>query len=142
MYSVLLQVHHYLAFIVLILLVLAFINGLRGTFKEMAWETGHKKVNMYALMATHTMLLLGIALAILSLSQADMSAIMANSEARMSYIEHPTVGILAAVLVTIGNIKSKKELMSGKKFKQTAIFFGLALALVLSRLPWSKLWSI
>lgn len=139
MYSILLQAHHYLAFIALIFLTYAFINGLTGTFNEKAWELSHKKINLYALIATHTMLLLGLIMAVMTWTSADMGEIMKNAEARKAYVEHPTVGILAAILVTIGNAKSKSALVNGKKFKNTAVFFGLGLLLVLSRLPWGKL---
>lgn len=141
MYEILKSAHHYLAFVALILLALAFINGLRGTFSEKVWEESHRKMNVFALIATHTMLLLGLYLMITTLVGADMSVMMKNAAARKAYIEHPTVGILAAVFVTIGNAKSKKGLGNGKKFKSTAIFYGLGLLLVLSRLPWEKLFQ-
>ncbi|MGR3810699.1 hypothetical protein [Jiulongibacter sp. NS-SX5] len=139
MRDILLNIHHYLAFAALILLAWATINGILGTTSEKLWEDKHRKVNLFALIATHTMFLLGIILMVLALSNADMGSIMKNAVARKAYIEHPTVGILAAVLVTIGNAKSKKEIVNGKRFKSTMIFFGLALLLVLSRLPFEKL---
>jgi hypothetical protein len=45
------------------------------------------------------------------------------------------------VLATIGNAKSKKALGNGRKFKVSFIFYGLALLLILSRLPFEKLFS-
>lgn len=139
MQEILRLVHHYLAFVTLILLAVATFNGFSGTSGEKMWEDKHRKTNIFALIATHTMLLLGIVLAVMALSNVDMGAIMKSAEARKAYVEHPTVGIIAAVLVTIGNAKSKKEIVNGKKFKATMIFFGLALVLVLSRLPFEKL---
>ncbi len=139
MREILLNLHHYLAFAAIILLAWATINGFSGNSKEKIWDDKHRKVNLFGLIATHTMFLLGLVLMIMALSNADMGEIMKNSAARKSYIEHPTVGILAAILVTIGNAKSKKELSHGKKFKSTLIFYGLALVLVLSRLPFDKL---
>ncbi|KPM47835.1 hypothetical protein [Jiulongibacter sediminis] len=139
MREILLNIHHYLAFAALILLAWATINGIMGTTSEKMWEGKHRKVNLFALIATHTMFLLGLILMVMALSNVEMGAIMKNAVARKAYIEHPTVGILAAVLVTIGNAKSKKAVGNGKRFKSTMIFFGLALVLVLSRLPFDKL---
>lgn len=139
MYEILKNIHHYLAFITLALLAWAFIGGLIGTFSQKAWDDSNRKTNLFALIATHTMLLLGLVLLFMTMSGADMGEIMKNSAARKAFVEHPTVGILAAVLVTIGNAKSKRDLMNGKKFKTTAIFYGLGLLLVASRLPWEKL---
>jgi hypothetical protein len=46
---------------------------------------------------------------------------------------------LAITLITIGWSKHKKATTSGAKFKCIAIFYGLGLLLILSRVPWS-LW--
>jgi pantothenate kinase len=89
------------------------------------------------------MLLLGIVLLIISpIAQnafADMGAAMKDGTIRKAVVEHPTMNIIAAVLVTIGNAKSKKAIGNGRKFKVSMIFFGLALVLILSRLPFERL---
>ena len=139
MHQILLSIHHYLAFAVLILLAWATINGVIGTNTEKVWENNHRKVNLFALIAVHTMLLLGIALLVLAMGNADMAAVIKTSVGRKQYVEHPAIGIIAAVLVTIGNVKSKKAIGNGKKFKSTMIFYSLALVIVLSRLPFEKL---
>jgi len=139
MQNILLNIHHYLSFVVLVLIGWATLNGILGTTSEKIWEESHRKVNLYALIATHIMLLIGIVLLSMAMSNADMSGIMKNAIARKQYVEHPMIGILAAILVTIGNSKSKKGIGNGKRFKSTLIFFGLALVLILSRLPFEKL---
>jgi hypothetical protein len=47
--------------------------------------------------------------------------------------------IIAVALVTIGYSKHKKKLVSKPKFKMLAIFYSIALALVLYMIPWN-LW--
>ena len=139
MQNILLNIHHYLSFVALVLIGWATLNGILGTTSEKIWEESHRKVNLYALIATHIMLLIGIVLLSMAMSNADMSGTMKNAIARKQYVEHPMIGILAAILVTIGNSKSKKGIGNGKRFKSTLIFFGLALVLILSRLPFEKL---
>ncbi|MFT4735577.1 MAG: hypothetical protein ACI9DJ_001613 [Algoriphagus sp.] len=139
MYQILLNLHHYLAYVVLILLAWAIINGIIGTYTAKVWENNHRKVNLFALIAVHTMLLLGISLLVLAMGNADMAAVIKTAAGRKQYMEHPVIGIIAAVLVTIGNVRSKKAIGNGKKFKNTMIFYGLALVIVLSRLPFEKL---
>lgn len=139
MQNILLNCHHYLAFAALVLIAWATINGIIGNMSEKVWESKHQKVNLFALIATHTMLLLGVVLLGMAMANADMGEIMKNSAARKQYVEHPMMGILAAIFVTIGNAKSKKGLGNGKRFKSTMIFYGIALLLVLSRLPFEKL---
>jgi hypothetical protein len=95
------------------------------------------------LISCHTMLLLGLILLAVSpiaeVAFADMGAAMKDSVLRKAVVEHPFTNIIAVVLATIGNAKSKKAIGNGRKFKVSMIFFGLALVLILSRLPFEKL---
>ena len=141
MYSVILTIHSYLAFVALALLAAATINGIIGSTSEKSFEANHLKVNKFALIATHTMFLLGLILLFVSpnaqVAFSQMKATMSDSASRGAYIEHPTINLIAVVLVTIGNARVKRAVGNGRKFKQSAIFFGLALVLILSRIPWS-----
>ena len=141
MYPVILTIHSYLAFVALALLAAATINGIIGSTSEKSFEASHLKINKFALIATHTMFLLGLILLFVSPNVqsafSNMKGTMSNSVNRGAYIEHPTINLIAVVLVTIGNARVKRAVGNGRKFKQTAIFFGLALVLILSRIPWS-----
>ena len=143
MYSIILQAHHWVAFICLALLAYATINGIIGSSSEKVFEQSHHKINLFPLISCHTMLLLGLML--LSVSRiaevafADMGAAMKDGATRKAIVEHPFTNIIAVVLATIGNAKSKKAVGNGRKFKVSMIFFGLALILILSRLPFEKL---
>ena len=143
MYSIILQAHHWIAFIALALLAYATINGAIGSNSEKVFDDSHRKINLFALISTHTMLLLGIVLLIISpvaqTAFADMGAAMKDGAIRKAVVEHPTMNIIAAVLVTIANAKSKKAVGNGRKFKVSMIYFGLALILILSRLPFDRL---
>jgi hypothetical protein len=143
MYSIILQAHHWIAFIALALLAYATVNGAIGSNSEKAFDDSHRKINLFALISTHVMVLLGLILLIISPAAlnafADMGAAMKDGAVRKAIVEHPTMNIIAAILVTIGNAKSKKAVGNGRKFKVSMIFFGLALLLILSRLPFERL---
>jgi hypothetical protein len=64
-----------------------------------------------------------------------------NSAARLLAVEHPFINILAIVLITIGWSKHKKVMEATAKFKKIAIFYGLGLLLILSRIPWGQWFS-
>jgi uncharacterized membrane protein len=140
MYSIIQPIHSYLAFVALFLLGFATINGIWGSNSEKAFEAKDANINKFALIATHTMFLLGLILLFVSpIAQSafsDMKTAMKDSDVRKAIIEHPFVNIIAVILVTIGNARVKRAIGNGRKFKQTAIFFGLALLLILSRIPW------
>lgn len=140
MYSVIQPMHSYLAFAVLLLLGFATVNGLIGSSSQKAFETKDANINKFALIATHTMFLLGLILLFISpIAQsafADMKVAMKDSVVRKAVVEHPTINLIAVILITIGNARVKRSVGNGRKFKQTAIFFGLGLVLILSRIPW------
>jgi hypothetical protein len=64
-----------------------------------------------------------------------------SADIRLYLVEHPTINILAVALITIGYSKHKKKLISGPKYKTIAIFYTIALILILSRIPWNS-WPV
>jgi hypothetical protein len=66
-----------------------------------------------------------------------MGATMKDAVIRLYTVEHPLMMILAIVLITVGFSKHKKQTTDKGKFKTLAIFYGLGLLFVLSRIPWS-----
>ena len=67
----------------------------------------------------------------------NIGAAMKDSTLRLYTIEHPLIMILAIVLITIAYSRSKKDISSHLKHKIKSIYFGLALILILIRIPWS-----
>ena len=96
---------------------------------------------MYSVIATHTQLVLGLVLLFISpitqAAYANMAATMKDATLRRYAVEHPSVNILAVILVTIASARVKRISEVPKKYRTGLIFFGLALLLILSRIPWS-----
>jgi hypothetical protein len=46
--------------------------------------------------------------------------------------------ILAAVLITIGNAKSKRAEVASAKAKSVVVWFGIGLFLIALRMPWAE----
>ncbi len=63
---------------------------------------------------------------------------MKDPNLRLYIVEHPLMMIIAVALITVGYSKHKKKLTSTPKFKLLAIFYTLALLVVLSRIPWGN----
>lgn len=61
-----------------------------------------------------------------------------SSAERLLALEHPFIGIIAIALITIGWSKHKKQETDKKAFGKIALFYGLGLLCILSRLPWSQ----
>lgn len=67
-----------------------------------------------------------------------MGAVMKDATARLFIVEHPLMMILGVVFLTIGFSKQKNKTTDFTKFKTIANFYGIALLLVLSRIPWGQ----
>jgi hypothetical protein len=141
MYNTVLTLHSYWAYLVLLVLILATFNALYKTFADKEYEAKDFRIALFALIVSHIQLLIGIVLYFVSPWFSMWSelggGVMSNSVARLYLVEHPFVNILAVVLITIGYSKHKKKLTSNFKLKTIAIFYSIALVLLLSRIPWS-----
>ena len=142
MYEIIQLVHSYLAYIVLALLILAVFNAFSGWLGKKVF-TMHKdlRLSLFALILSHIQLLVGLILYFVSPS--GLNAIQSlgmgglNAQARLLALEHPVINIIAIALITIGWSRHKKFVEGDKKFKSIAIFYGLGLVFLLSRIPWS-----
>ncbi|NCT17861.1 MAG: hypothetical protein COZ75_05850 [Flavobacteriaceae bacterium CG_4_8_14_3_um_filter_34_10] len=137
--------HSYWAYLVLLILLLASLNALIKYFSNQPFGAKDFRISLFGLIVTHIQVLIGFilyfshpALGFASFTRDDltMADIMGNSDLRLFAVEHPLVMLIAVVLITIGYSKHKKQLTSKGKFKMLALFYTIALLLVLSRIPW------
>ncbi len=138
-----LQLHSYWAYITLLAVLAAFINSLYGFWKKSNFDNKDLRLPLFGLIATHIQLVLGLAWYFMSpsykfLKVNGMGEAMKDSIVRLHTIEHPLVVILATVLITIGFSKHKNKENAKSKFKTLTIYYGIALLLILSRLPWQQ----
>jgi NADH:ubiquinone oxidoreductase subunit 2 (subunit N) len=139
MYYILQKFHSGLAYIALLLLLIAVVNALVGVFSKKEFTSRDRKISLFGMLTTHIMLLVGLILYFVSPIGFAVLGEMKNASLRLTSLEHPLTNIIAITLITIGWSRHKKALSSEKKFKSIAIFFGIGLLLILSKIPWS-LW--
>ncbi len=136
------NIHSYVAYAVLLLVIAALLNSIIGFTSNKKYSDKNKKVYLFALIASHIQLLIGLAWYFMSPKLAafrEAGGIMKNSEARNALVEHPVAMLIAIVLITIGFSKHKKKAEDKSKFKTVMVFYGIALLLILVKIPW-KLW--
>lgn len=138
-----LELHSYLAYVALAVLFLAVANAIMGLAGNKMFNLGKDfRLSLFALILGHLQLLAGLVL--FFVSPSGLNAIQElgmggmNSAARLLAVEHPFVNIIALILITIGWSRHKKFMDGKKKFKSIAIFYGLGLVLILSRIPWGQ----
>ena len=144
MYTTIQFIHSYWAYLVLLIILLATINALAGFFSKREYGAKDFRISLFALIVTHIQLLIGLVLYFVSplglqnITSSGMGVVMKDSTARLYAVEHPLIMILTVVFITIGYSKHKKKLLSNGKYETLAIFYTIALVLMLSRIPWSN----
>ena len=143
MYPTLQMLHSLLAFAVLILLIVAVLNAVMGYIRQSDFSPRDFKLTLWALIATHTQVLIGLVLYFISplgikSFSSNGAQVMKDATLRLFAVEHISVMIIAAVLLTIGYAKQKRTEDSATKFKRISTFYAIALLLILSRIPWAQ----
>jgi hypothetical protein len=139
MYTGLKHFHSFWAYLVILLLAVALINALLGLLGNKNFTDKDRRLSLFALIAAHVQLLLGLILYFVSpLGSSNLGGdAMKNATARLYAVEHPLVMLIAIVLITVGYSRSKRLTVDKQKFRTTTLLYGLAFVLVLSRIPWS-----
>lgn len=143
MYPTIQMLHSLLAFMVLFLITVAVVNALMGSIKNSDFSPRDFKLTLWALIATHTQVVLGLILYFISplgikSFSSNGAQVMKDATLRLFAVEHISVMLIAAVILTIGYSRQKRAEESAVKFKRISIFYGLALLLALSRIPWAQ----
>ena len=137
------MLHSGWAYITLIILIFAVVNAVIGLTSKKEFKDKDLRISLFTLIVAHLQLIIGFIAYFVSAQFAyvldnGMGAAMKEPEIRLFVIEHPLMMILAIVLITMGFSKHKKQNTDKGKFKTVALYYGIALVFVLSRIPWSQ----
>ena len=132
-----LHTHSFLRYLVLILMIISIVKAISGL--RSSGKTNNNNLEFYTLLAFHIQVVVGLILFYISevvqIALSNMGNAMGDADLRFVVMEHPLVMLIAAVFVTIGFSKSKNQ-NEVKAFSKTIlIYYGIALLLVLSRIP-------
>jgi len=134
--GILIQLHSFLRWIVLILLLTAIIKSLSGMISKRAYTGSDNKISLFLLISTHTQLLVGLALYFISPWVQFSSEAMKAKEIRFYTMEHLVMMLIAVALITIGHVSSRKATTDAAKFKKAFWFFFIALVVIFAAIPW------
>lgn len=140
MYTGLQHLHSYFAYLVLLVLAVAFVHAVLGLVGKRPFLPISRKLALFGLIFTHLQFVFGLILYFVSpLGMSNLSgATMKISEQRLLALEHPLMMLIAIALITIGHSKAKRATADSQKFKLIAVFYGIGLVLILGRLPWAQ----
>jgi hypothetical protein len=134
------HIHSYWAYLVLLILIVAVVNAIIGFTQKKQFTDKDLRIGLFTLIVAHIQLLIGLGWYFMSpwfkALKENSGEVMADQATRLLAVEHPIMMILAIILITIGWSKHKKKTTDSAKFKTFAIFYGIALLLILYRIPW------
>lgn len=131
MYSAVLHFHSGLRWIVLILVIINVVNALDGMNKKRQSTPRDKKLSLFALISTHTQVVLGLLLYSISPKVEFSANTMSNAVLRFFTMEHTVMMLIAVILITIGHRMAKAG-----NFKKHFWYYFIALVVILAGIPW------
>ena len=143
MYPFTLAIHNILRWVVLILAIVATVQAYLGWFGKRPWTERDRKNGAFLSMALDIQLLAGLLLYIVfsPITKAafqDFGAAMQITDLRFFALEHALYMLLAVVFAHLGSILPRKVDEPAAKFKRAAIWFSLALLVILLGMPWAR----
>jgi hypothetical protein len=140
LYAVVLLIHSYLRWVVILAGVLAFGRAVSGSSGRKPWTPADDRAGFWFVTAVDLQMLLGIFLyGFLSpfTRQAfgDFGAAMKDPTQRFWAVEHIVGMLIGLALVHVGRVRTRRT-DSLRRHKVAAIFFGLALVAILVSIPW------
>jgi hypothetical protein len=133
MYTTLFGLHSGLRYIVLLLLAVALLLAIIGLFAKKPYSEMNRKVNLFAMISTHTQFLVGLILYFFSplVNYSNMATAMKDVTQRYWTVEHSVMMLFAIVLITVGHSRSKKAKDAVNKHRAIALYYGLAVLVIL-----------
>lgn len=141
MYAFLLPLHNILRWLLLIAALFAVGRALWGWLARKPWQALDDRAGLIFTTVMDLQVLVGLLLyvAFSPLTQTafqNFGGAMGNATMRFFAIEHILIMVIALVLAHIGRAQTRKASEALSKHRRAAIWFGIALLLVLLAIPW------
>jgi hypothetical protein len=143
MYSLLIFLHSWLRWILLILGLIVLVKSYIGWFGNKNYLKSDNTMSIILVAIFHIQLILGLLLyffysPLVKSAFQDFGLAMQDSQLRYWAVEHIFIMILSIVIAQFGRIRIKKVHQAVGKHRNAAIYFSMAYILILSRIPWDQ----
>jgi len=141
MYSILLATHSLLRWIVLTSLLYSIFLAYRGWLLKKPYTKVDDLARSVTTTIVHIQLVIGVWLYCISpvvhYFLHNFSEGVHNRQIRFFGMEHITMMVIAVTALTIGSSKARRKSVDHEKFKTMAIWFTIAVLIILTSIPWS-----
>ncbi len=141
MYPALLATHSLFRWFVLASLLFALYRAYWGWLTNQSFSKFDNTVRHTTATIAHIQLILGLWLYFISpivdYFLHHFKAAIHQREHRFFGMEHSLMMFIGIVVITIGSMKAKRQPADKQKFKTIAIWFTIALLIILSSIPWT-----
>jgi hypothetical protein len=141
MHSALLLTHNALRWVILVAGVMAVVRAVQGLKGDIPYAPA-RRVGVLFMVSLHVQLLTGLVLFVVSplihRAMADMKATMADAATRFFVAEHPTLMVIAIVVMTVGSIVAKNAPDDAARHRKLLVFSVVTLLLLLAGIPWQR----
>jgi cell division protein FtsW (lipid II flippase) len=141
MYSILLATHSLLRWLVLTSLLYSIFLAYRGWLLKKPYSKVDDLVRSATTTIVHIQLVIGVWLYCISpvvhYFLHNYSEGVHNRQIRFFGMEHISMMVIAVTVFTVGSSKARRKTVDREKFKTMAIWFTVALLIILSSIPWS-----
>lgn len=141
LYLIFLSLHNILRWVVVVFAVLALVRAYRGWLGKRTWSEADRKAGSFFTIAMDTQLLVGLTLyfflsPISKAALSDFGGAMGNASLRFFGLEHAVFMLMAVVFGHLGSALAKRAGTDEKKFRTAALWFTLAVLVLLLGIPW------
>lgn len=141
MYLILLPLHSLVRWFVLLSLLFALYRAFRGWLLNKTYTRLDDNSREAATKAAHIQFVIGLWLYFISpivhYFLHNFKTAVHERQIRFFGMEHITMMLIAVAVISIGSERAKQKTTDREKFKTTAIWFSIALLIILSSIPWS-----
>ncbi|AHM63577.1 hypothetical protein D770_26670 [Flammeovirgaceae bacterium 311] len=142
-YQIFLFLHSWIRWFILFLGIVVIIKAFIGWSGNKPYLKGDNGMSAGFIGLLHLNLLIGLILYFflspyVQQAFSNFGAAMKDSYLRFWAVEHIAINIIAVVVAQIGRTRSKRATTDVAKHKTVAIFYTIALVLILSRIPWGE----
>jgi hypothetical protein len=143
MYGVVLALHNIIRWVALVFGIAAAVLAWVGWLRKRDWQPSDRKLGSYFAMSVDIQFLLGLLLffffsPLTRTALQDFGTAMSVANLRFFVLEHPFYMILALVFAHLGSILPRRVDQSTSKYRRAAIWFTLAVLMILLGMPWAR----